>query len=52
MFFAKSYRIIDPANLPYLSNLKVKYQLPKKMVYVTSLFIFHIFIYLNIPTFH
>jgi len=28
---AKSYQIIDLVHLPYLSNLKVKYQLSKKM---------------------
>jgi hypothetical protein len=30
-FCAKSCRIIELAHLPYLSNLKVKYQLSKKM---------------------
>jgi len=37
---AKSYRIIDLAHLPYLSNLKVKYYLSKKMGSVPICFMF------------
>ena len=38
---AKRYRIIDLAPLSYLSNLKVKYQLYKKMRCISFIFIKH-----------